>query len=269
MEKLTNPSSLKELLAGSSKILLVTRERPSMDGLAALLGLGQFLVEQQKTVALACSGEIPEEARELTGIDKISPNLKSTNLVISFDYVSSGVEKVSYNIEGDRFNLILGSNNDSLDPSKITFNRTKNDFDLIILLDTPKLEYLGKLAQQDQDIYSVLPTLNIDHHSNNTGYGSYHWVRDRGSSTSELVLDIIGRLEMNLSKESASLLLNGIKSATDNLTRDIKAETLERAAACLRVLGEVEGKDTEALPVTPDESWFAPKIYRSSKIIDN
>lgn len=267
MEKLTNPDTLKELIEGSSKILIATRERPSVDGLAAMLGLAQVFTENGKNVALACSGEIPVEAKDLVGIDKINPNLKATNLVISFDYVQGSVEKVSYNIDGDRFNLILSSNDDSLDPSKINFNKTKNDFDLVVLVDTPKIEYLGKINENDPDTFSKLPTLNIDHHSNNTGFGSYHWVWDKESSTSELIFDIINRLEVTLSKETASLLLYGIRSATDNLTKDIKAETLERAAACLRALGEVEGKE-DSLPVTPDESWFAPKIYRSSKIIE-
>jgi|SRR3989344_3056469 len=267
MKNIAEINSLKDLIRGSSKVLLVTRERPSVDGLASMLALAQTLLQNNKIVSLACSGEIPESARELPGIEKISSELQATNLIISFDYVEGMVEKVSYNIDGDRFNLILTGKDSVIDPNKINFSNSGVDFDLIILMDTPKLEYLGKLLEHDEDIYSKIPTLNIDHHSSNLGFGSYNWINDKESSTSELVFDIITSLELVMTKESAELILAGIKSATNNFEKSLNAETLERAAACMRALGQVEDKE-ESTPAAPDESWFAPKIYRSSKIIE-
>lgn len=267
MKEIVDKKTLKELLAKSTKILLVTRERPSIDGLASLLALGRSLKENNKTVFLACSAQIPPEAGNLPGIENIAAQLQDTNLVISFDYVEGMVEKVSYNIDGDQFNLILTGKESSIDPKKILFKSTGADFDLIILVDTPKVEYLGKLLEHDQDLYSKLPSVNIDYHPSNTGHSTYKWVNSDEGSTSEIVLDIITNLEFPLSKESAGLILTGIKAATNNFEKTVNAETFERAARCLRVLGQVEEKE-EVQSQSPDESWFAPKIYRSSKIIE-
>lgn len=271
-----NENKLKELITSSSKILLVTRERPSVDGLASMLALGNALKENHKVVFFATSGDIPEEAKSLPGIENISKELQSTNLIISFDYVSGQVEKVSYNIDGDHFNLILTGKDSTIDPDKIEFKEQGAEFDLIIIVDTPKLEYLGKLLERDQDLYAKLPTVNIDYHPSNTGHSNYKWVNDNEQSTSELVFDIISLLGLALSRESAELLLAGIKDATSNFAKNVSAQTLERAAACMRALGQVdknrgnssEEDKVEAPHQSPDESWFAPKIYRSSKIIE-
>lgn len=276
MQEVVDENKLKELITSSSKILLVTRERPSVDGLASMLALGSALKENQKVVFMATSGDIPEAAKSLPGIENISKELSSTNLVISFDYIAGQVEKVSYNIDGDHFNLILTGRDSTIDPDKIEFKEQGPEFDIIMIVDTPKVEYLGKLLEHDRDLYSKLPTVNIDYHASNTGHSSYKWVSDTEVSTAEIVFDIISTLGWALSKESAELLLAGIKDATGNFAKNVSAETLERAAACMRALGQVEknrgpeteGEKEETPPQSPDESWFAPKIYRSSKIIE-
>jgi nanoRNase/pAp phosphatase (c-di-AMP/oligoRNAs hydrolase) len=265
MEK-AEVQAIKDILTQSNRVLLVTRERPSVDGLSAALALAETLKVLQKTVTVACSGQLPEEAKTIPGIEGLQTEVKPTNLVISFDYVEGMVEKVSYNIEGDQFNLILAGRDKVLDPNKIKIKNSGADYDLIIFLDTPKIEYLGKLFETEKEIFSKIPTLNIDFHQNNTGYATYNWVNTAEGSTTEVVFDIITNLEFGLLKKAADLMLIGIKAATLNFTKNVKAETMERAAACMRAQGQVE--NTQDAPPTPDESWFAPKIYRSSKIIE-
>lgn len=261
-------NSITEVVNQSNKVLIETTERPTIDGLAALLALGAALRNQGKDVTLACAADLPSEVSELKGSDQIIKELKPTNLVISFDYVDGMVEKVSYNVEGDRFSLVLSGKEATIDPSQIAFSQNSGDFDLIIILDTPKLSYLGKLLEVEKKLHDQVSVLNIDRHANNELFGTYNLVVENTVSTSELVLDIIQGLGMPLNEEIADLVLKGLKAATNNFSANLKAELMEKAALCLRFLGQVEGEQIKKTGEAPDESWFAPKIYRSSKIIE-
>jgi len=104
----------------------------------------------------------------------------------------------------ERFSLLPGHTE--------VVNRSPDPFDLVIALDCGDESRLGSIWV---DRPTPKPDLiNIDHHITNTRFGQINWVDPSAASTSELVLDLIDRLDIALNPDIATCLLYGIVGDT-------------------------------------------------------
>jgi nanoRNase/pAp phosphatase (c-di-AMP/oligoRNAs hydrolase) len=298
-------NQLKDLINQAKKILVVTQKDPSFDGFAAALGLYHVLSSLKKEVVLACAGEAPPGISSLPGSEKFVTSVGPRNLVISFDYAEGSIEKVSYNIEGNRFNLVISPRDGVVNPDQIQYSYSGSNFDLIFILDTPSLANLGKLYEQERYLYSSAPTINVDRHDSNTQFGKINLLDPSASSVSEILASLAKIMGVNCNEAAANCWLSGIKVATNNFSQAVSAETFEAAATCARSLGKqavtpgsfsfsqdkkppaspptfsadssskvssgrvndvrFEGEDSSHGETEADQSWFSPKIYKSSE----
>jgi bifunctional oligoribonuclease and PAP phosphatase NrnA len=74
--------------------------------------------------------------------------------------------------------------------------------------------------------YDGAPTLNIDHHHDNTRFGSANFVDDRASCTAEIIWDLARELDVELTREIAEALYVGLITDTG---RFMYANTTPRA----------------------------------------
>jgi len=88
------------------------------------------------------------------------------NLLISFNYVQDSIEKVSYNVEGNKFNLIIQPKIGfpSLDTKTINYTYFGINSDLIFVIGAQQLKDLGHFYDSERDIYTKKPVINIDYH---------------------------------------------------------------------------------------------------------
>lgn len=274
-------SQIRDLVKNAQKALLITRESPTLDGVYSLVALKKYLEGENKQISLV-AGELPEGA-DLYEKEKISQSLAPRNLVISFDYVEGSIEKVSYNVEGSKFNLVITPRGSSINPQQINYSYSGETFDLIFVVDVPEMSLLAKGASNLTHDYGNVPIINLDHTQVNSLYGQINFVDPSKSSTSEIVAELLSQLE-KLSPESAALIYQGIKAATHNFSLGVKAQALETAATCLRVLENSSSSQLQKEPgpeqktdpqsqdkvfqeeTAPDSSWLSPKIFRGSHI---
>ena len=64
---------------------------------------------------------------------------------------------------------------------------------------------------------SEFTILNFDHHNTNTNFGNYNYVIKDASSTCEMLAEVIFRYKIEISSNTATLLLSGIYDDTDSL----------------------------------------------------
>lgn len=102
------------------------------------------------------------------------------------------------------YNFLPGIENiqSTVEPSK---------FDAVIVMDTNGVDRLGLPLPIGE--YSKL-IVNIDHHPSNESFGTINWVNPQASSASEMVLDLIGAGERDLSPATATCLYAGIMTDT-------------------------------------------------------
>jgi len=86
-----------------------------------------------------------------------------------------------------------------------------------------------------QPLLDVLPSVSIDHHKTNPGFGSVSYVDPAASSTAELVWRVARQADWPLDQDTATALWVGVVTDTGRFAYDNTApETLEFAADLLR-----------------------------------
>lgn len=270
MPILPNISEIQNLLGKSNEVLILTHENPSQDSLGATLALFLALSASGKRGTVACPTPLTVEFGNLVGIDKISQALGGKNFIISLDYVEGAIEKVSYNVSDDKFNLVIEPRVGAppFSPEKVHYSQNNANPDLIFVLDSANFEQLGKFYQDEKDLYSKVTIINIDYHPNNSYFGRINLVDPEASSTSEIITFLLQNLGLPLTEDTATNLLAGITFATNNFSSESAgAGAFEAAAICLKAggkrLGTVGEKKKELGQEAPAD-WLAPKIFKSS-----
>src|SRR3989338_195564 len=102
-----NPNLMK-LFSEARSMLICVSKNARNDGMASALALSIAAISQGKTVFVCSEAQLPE-ARNLVGFDKLSTALQlgGNILKVSFPYQEGAIDKVTYNITDDRFNLLI------------------------------------------------------------------------------------------------------------------------------------------------------------------
>lgn len=281
---------IKTSLTSAQNIVIFTKENTSLDPLAGALALYLSLKISQKNVQIISPLDLTVEMSGLIGVDEVKKDFGGKNIVISWDYSDGAIEKVSYNIENKRFNLIIQpreNSNYDISADKIDFRKSGITPDLIILIGVDKLLALNTLYVQEQEMFSKTAIINIDNNVSNENYGKINLISPLSPSISDLIGAIILETGLTIDQDAATNILTGIDTVTSNLAGDnLKPEVLEIAAWCLKnngvrlltkksmvgsktsdISSQVVKKDSDKdLPAesVPSPDWLQPKIYRGT-----
>lgn len=280
---------LQTLLQEAKNILIFLTKEPDLDSTASCLALYLSLSQKGKQVTVVCPDKMTVEKSDLFAVDKITDELGKggKNLIISFPYVEGSIEKVSYNIENNRFNLVIEPRGEGnlLTKENVEFARAgegADNFDLIFTIGVSDIVNLGKFQSTHQKILEGKPTVVISNKSVNLSFGTLRITSANNSSLSEIIALILAKLNMPMDRDIADNLLRGIKEKTSNFSHNVTADSFEAAAICMRKVGDNRNflgvKPTNTFSqVQPQQfpnhqndqkkappDWLKPKIFRSS-----
>jgi bifunctional oligoribonuclease and PAP phosphatase NrnA len=85
------------------------------------------------------------------------------------------------------------------------------DIDLFVTLDAASEERLGSVARL---LDTGVPTIVIDHHATNTGFGDVHLIAPSAAATVTMVEELVRRLGVHLGPEIATCLYVGLVTDT-------------------------------------------------------
>lgn len=229
--------TIQQNLAEAKNILILLPANPALDSVAAGLSLYLSFKKQGKNVGVGCSTQMTVAFNRLIGVNKITNKIGSRNLIVSFDYLKDSIEKVSYNIEDNKFNLVIEPkpNFPPLDSSKVSYSYTGANADIIFIVGATKLEDLQNLYFEEKNIFTNKLTVNIDNKRQNTRFGQINLHDSQVASCSEIVVELIKALDLSLDQDITTNLYAGIKANTSNFQSvNIAASTFEAAAWCLK-----------------------------------
>jgi hypothetical protein len=247
-------AELKNLLPNAKNILIAVPAGASIDKLASALALSLTLEASQKQVSVVCQDTIQVAQSHLFNIDKVKNTLPSSggDFTLTLEGVAvpdtttetgwkvPALSTMDYVAENNNLNLIFHViPGQTFQPTGIVPHFQGSGFNLIITVGAPDLNSLGSIYQQNQAAFSGVPIVNIDNSGSNTGFGQTNVVDPNATSVSEMLVDLIPSLGLSLDADTASNLLAGIFSATNNLTTpNMNADTFMAVANCLRVGGK-------------------------------
>lgn len=225
----------------SQDLLILLGKNPTLDQVASGLSLYLGLSARGKRVTISCPDPMTVAFNQLVGIDKITNNVGSgsngKNLVISFPYQEGSIEKVSYNIENDTFNLVIEPREGypQITQDLIQYAYSGGDTDLIITIGISNLNDLENFYPNSQNMYANKQIINIDSNSENQLFGKFNLVDPSVTSISELLTSLISQIGLTLDSDISSNLYAGIVNGSNNFTSTkTNAMTFEAAAVCLK-----------------------------------
>lgn len=233
-------TDIKTSLGNAKSVLIVTHPDHTDDSIGATLALYLGLTGLGKSVSVASPQPIQVGLSDYIAADKIKNSLGKKNFVISLPYKDGSIEKVSYNIEDDHFNLVIEPH-EGFEFSKdmVSYGSHGGSPDCVVVVDTIHWGKLGNLYEENKDIFAgVAHVINVDVHADNTLFGTVNMVDPEISSTTELVAVILSTLGVQLTTDIATNILNAVYETTKNFTtQKVNARTFEVASVCMKAGG--------------------------------
>ncbi|HLL60419.1 MAG TPA: DHH family phosphoesterase [Candidatus Nitrosocosmicus sp.] len=266
MNNNANYSRINQIVENQNSFGICLTDKPSMDTIAAATALYMALTKLGKDVSIACSGQLPPDAN-LPASDKIQKKLGvgGDTLLISFPYTEGSIDKVSYHIEGENFNLLIQPRPgfEKLNPNQVKYDYSGGKVGVIITLDVPTLAALGEVYTSDEDQFKGKDIINIDRHLTNANFGSLNIVERQSSSTSEIIYNILKNLQVEMDRDIATNLYSGIVAATNNFTAfSVNASTFETCATLLKHGAVKKALPKAKMPFPAGRQPFAPQPNR-------
>lgn len=218
--ELTPKQQIVELIKKHQNILVLTHINPDGDALGSLLAFYLLLKKLDKNVSAVATSEIPVKFNFLPAISNINSEFNGIrDFIINLDLSSAKLDKLSYQkiTDENRLDIIITPKTGTFTPEDVSFSYGAHKFDLIFVLDTPDLERLGKVYDENADLFYETPTVNIDHHPSNEYFGKINWVDLTATSTAEILVALIESLSREkqlLDADVATALLTGITTDT-------------------------------------------------------
>lgn len=217
MELLPKQQGL-ELIQKSKKVLLVTRKDPNVDSIGSMLAMGIVLEKLDKEVDMVSTGIISPILSFLPRFNQVKNKLKgSKNFVISLDTSKTKIDQFSYDFDkdGNKLNIYVTPKEGNYDSKHITTKTVGSKYDLIVCLNSPDLESLGVIYDQNSELFYETPIINVDHQSSNELYGEVNIIDLKASSTAEVLYSFLEFFGSNLiDVDIATCVLSSIIAST-------------------------------------------------------
>ncbi len=220
---LTSLKQFEELLKKSATPLIILPSYPSRDAVATAYALAFFLKSIGKSVHVAGENIIKDKEQLvfLGEPENLLPTITGArDFVLAFSTVRNQIMNVRTESTPDELRIYLTPKNGSIDPRDFSFIPAQFKFDLALVIGSPDKEHLGKIYEENPDIFYELPIVNIDNHPDNELFGQINLVDITASSNAEILAEILEQNSLGVMNEQTNeSLLTGIISATESFQK--------------------------------------------------
>lgn len=204
-----------DLLQKSKNVLIALPENLNGDSLGCALALEATLKSLNKKAEIVATGEKPEKLNFLDGLASLKNEMSSwRDFIISIDTAKNKISRLRYEKENNILKIFLASEQ-KIEERDIKLEAGAFFYDLIVVIDAPDLESLGKTFEANTELFFSRPVLNIDHKAANEYFGEVNLVEPTAAACAEIVTGLIEGLGPNLiNPASATALLTGLIAKT-------------------------------------------------------
>jgi len=233
-----------EQIKKAKNILIAFSANWNGDNIASALAFYLFLKKLGKKAEIISSKseagtamEIKSKAFDfLPGFAEIKRIAREMNkFVISLNLGKARIKGVKYRLENGSAKFIITPQKGNFTEEDVKIETEGAKYDLIIILDTPDMESLGKLFSENTQFFYGTPIINIDHHSSNEEFGQINLIQINAVATAEIIFSLLSAYEENLIDDDiATCLLTGIISKTKNFkTANVTPDTLAATSSLI------------------------------------
>lgn len=252
-------SQLVEKLKSATNILVTVSRNPSVDQLAATVGLTLLLNKLNKHATAVFSGEVPSTLEFLQPEQTLEKNTDSLrDFIIALD--KSKADKLRYKVEDEMVRIFITPYRTSISQEDLEFSQGDFNVDVVVALGVQQQEDLDEAIIAHGRILhdATVASLTTGPES---GLGTINWNDPQASSLSELVSELVDVLGKELlDGQIATALLTGIVAETARFsnektsprTMSLSAELMSAGANQQLVATKLE--EGSALPPAGDHT---------------
>ena len=232
---------IKQLIQDSHYILVCFRPGNDLDSAACALAWKNILEKEGKQIDIVSQGFNQYKIiKFLIGSEHIKNELSHLQkFTIKVDISKTKIDSLSYDIKDNWLYIHLNPKQGIISKKELRTAQSSFKYDLIITINSPDLESLGDIFENNTDLFYRLPIINIDHQSGNEHYGAVNVVELNKASSAEITYELFKQINNSLVDANiATALLTGIINKTRSFktnnitpfTLNVSSELMNRGA---------------------------------------
>ncbi|MBR3320088.1 hypothetical protein IKG20_02180 [Candidatus Saccharibacteria bacterium] len=217
----------------ADSVLVALSNDPTVDEIAAAMGLSMALDSAGKHVTAIYSGKTPNVLEFLKPEERFETGTESLqDFVIALN--KDKADHLRYKIDGDFVKVYVTPYKTTISGDDIEFSRGDFNVDLVISLNVPAATELDAALKEHGRIMHDATCVNITNGAAGK-FGDVEWVDQSSSSISEMVAKLVFELEGKIDAPTATALLTGLVAATDRFSNP--ATTPEVMVLAAKLMG--------------------------------
>jgi nanoRNase/pAp phosphatase (c-di-AMP/oligoRNAs hydrolase) len=262
-----------EKLKTANNILVTVSSNPSVDQLAACIGMTVLLNKLKKHATAVFSGHVPSTIEFLKPEETLEKNTDSLrDFIISLD--KSKADKLRYKVEDQVVRIFITPYKTSINQEDLDFSQGDFNVDVVLCLGVNQQQDLDQAITTHGRILHDAVIASINTHQGGE-LGTINWTDTSASSLSELVTIVCDELGKDLmDAQIATALLTGIVAETERFSNEktspntmrLSAELMSAGANQQLVANELalpEAAATEKADDNDDDKPVPPKKKRN------
>lgn len=246
-------------IADAHNILIALSSDPSVDEMAAAIGLSLYLDRLGKRATAIYSGSTPN-ALEFLRPDETFDTTADTlqDFVIALN--KEKADHLRYKLDGDYVKIFITPYRSRIAEEDLEFSYGDFNIDLVLALDVANGVDLDAALREHGRIMHDASIVNIT--TGNPGkFGEIEWSDKSSSSISEMVARLIYSMggKEKVEPEEATAFLTGIVAATDRFTKGNTYPDTMRVASDLLESGADQQLVAKNIAPTLDNQFFMPE----------
>ena len=261
-------SEIAKTLKEANNVLIIISRDPSIDQLAASIGLTLALNRDDKHATAVFSGKIPPIIEFLEPDKTLEKNTDSLrDFIISLD--KSKADKLRYKVEDSVVKIFITPYRTSISDADLEFSQGDFNVDAIVALGVHNKDDLDEAIMNHGRILHDATIVSIST-KQASELGSIQWVETSASSLCEMATDLVKTLDKELiDSQISTALLTGIIYETDRFrnekstphTMSVSGVLMEAGASPQVVSTKLEEPHQEVI----DESGEIPAVVEDEK----
>jgi len=223
-----NTVEIQNLLNGAKSALVVVPQI-SIDAIGAALSLALSLKKKNIETSVYCPQNTDNNYSKLSGLDLLTVKIESSDLIVSVNHPLDQIEKVSYNDDGGRLNLVVQTKEGSgkIDNENIDIQSQSSAADVCFMLgDEASLGENAKIVNKGNWIF--ISPIKV----------TKTWAKaaliDPDAPYCEIFTFLLPMIGLPLDMDSGKNLLIGLRVSTQSFAVNVSPESFEAGAICLR-----------------------------------
>jgi bifunctional oligoribonuclease and PAP phosphatase NrnA len=213
---LTVVQQIFEQIKKAERILISLADTRDGDAVASAAALFLMLKKMEKPADILAADMTEKNLFFLPGTTGFKNNLDGAKqFIISVGLKETKIDSIKYRMEDNILKFIVTPNEGRISDQDIKFNTDIPKYDLIFTINISDLEAMGKIYEQNSELFYNTPIINFDHSPENEDFGQINMINLTAVATAEILFNLITQFDRNLIDENiATCLLAGIIFAT-------------------------------------------------------